>query len=141
MIARLSRSYAPRTVRLEPGQAIPELAVLKRSNSECGAHVILPTAPKERRTWAYLNEQSERDTFWMAQEYVPSLDQVGEWRAFVVGGNIISVMHTHKTPEKDWKGDWSGCEVESFLSLDEIRYVIWHCITRKCLMWRGSGKS
>ncbi|KAG6369552.1 hypothetical protein JVT61DRAFT_14253 [Boletus reticuloceps] len=120
MIARLHGSYTPRTVRLSTGQDIPDDVVLKRSHSECAKHVILPTASRSRRTWEYLNAHTDKYEFWMAQEYVQSLDQIGEWRVFIVGGNVISVVHTYKTSDDGWK----GTVTESFLTLDEIREIV-----------------
>lgn len=55
----------------------------------------------------------------MAQEYVQSLHEIGEWRVFVVGGKIISVIHTFKKSN----GGWGGIPTNSFLTLDEIRRV------------------
>lgn len=120
MIARLQGSYTPSTTILTPGHDIPANTVLKRTHSECGQHVILPTDRKLHRTWEYLNARTGKDELWMAQEYVESLAQMGEWRAFIIGGKVISVMHTHKVSD----GDWLGACTNSYLSLDEIRRVV-----------------
>ena len=59
----------------------------------------------------------------MVQQYVQSLNQIGEWRVFLVGGTMCSIMHTHKMAGKDWKGDLAGTLMDTFLTLEEIRYV------------------
>lgn len=116
-IARLRGEYMPTTICLKKGQDIPHNMVLKRSHSECCEHVILPTASRHCVTWERLNSETGNDEFWMAQEYVQSLDKIGEWRVFIIGGNVISVMHTYKSSNDRWHGEVAG----SFLTLDEIR--------------------
>ena len=123
LIAKLNGSYAPATIRLTPWQVFPDNTVLKRSNSECGYHVILPNEHYSIHSWAYLNQNAGKGDFWMVQQYVQSLDHIGEWRVLLVGGGIMSVMHTHKTTAKDWRGDWAGTATDDFLTLQEIRCV------------------
>ena len=119
MIAQNAGRYAPRTTVLKVGEEIPPGTVLKRSHSECGDHVVLPSAKPRYRTWEYLNAVTSEGTFWMAQEYVESLEAIGEWRVLIVGGRIIAVMHTYKATN----GKWGGTPTEAFLTLDEVLCV------------------
>lgn len=121
MIAKKTGRYAPVTTLLHEGHEIPPGVVLKRSHSDCGTHVILPNSNTRHRTWKYLNTVTSKDTFWMAQEYVPSLPKIGEWRVFVVGGKVIAVMHSCKRAGSN--GEWKGEQTDAFLTLDEIRFV------------------
>ena len=123
MITLLNGWYALPTIHPNPGQDIPENIILKRSHSECGMHVILPTAPSIHRIWRYLNAHSGKGEFWMAQRYIQSLDQIGECRVFLVGETMCSIMHTYKMAGKNWKGDWAGTMMDTFLTLGEIRYI------------------
>ncbi|KAG9311147.1 hypothetical protein JVU11DRAFT_8210 [Chiua virens] len=113
-------NFSPHTRILKDGDAIPPDAVLKRSHSECSKHVILPSAPKTKRTWTHLNAITSAGTFWMAQEYVPSLADIGEWRVFIIGGRVMAVMHTRKHSNGEWRGE----ETSSFCSFDEISKII-----------------
>jgi len=56
----------------------------------------------------------------MVQEHIPSLTEMGEWRVFIVSSKIITVMHSRKDT---FKGNWRGDQINTFLMLDEIRYV------------------
>ncbi|KAF8556441.1 hypothetical protein OG21DRAFT_1506544 [Imleria badia] len=119
IIAANQNRFTPSTIRLTEESEIPPNAVLKRSHSECGLHVILPDAKSAERSWTYLKRHIHDDEFWMAQEYVPSLDDIGEWRVIIIGGMILSVVHTYKAKqEKDVI--WMGAPVDTFLSLDEV---------------------
>jgi hypothetical protein len=120
VIATMRNGYAPATTLLEEGQEIPENCVLKRSHSDRGSHVILPSTDLSLRTWDYLKSHIYSDEIWMKQEYVRSLQELGEWRAFIIGGRIISVVHTVKSKTET---TWNYCHVGSFLTLDEIQYV------------------
>ena len=121
LLAKDFSRYAPATRLLRPGDEIHKTDVLKRSHSDCGLHVIFPSAPSSHRTWDYLNSKINpgTDEFWMAQEFVPSLACIGEWRVFIVGGTIISVMHTFK----QGNGKWLGTAVEKYMTMEEIGYV------------------
>ena len=123
MIARSNGVYVPATVRLDRWHVLPDDVVLKRSHSEYGVHVILPGIHKDIRTWEYLNENTGKDEFWMAQQYVQSLEQIGEWRVLLLGGHIMSVMHTHKTAGRDWAGDWAATPTTDFCTFQEIRCI------------------
>ncbi|KAI5984890.1 hypothetical protein EDD15DRAFT_2193948 [Pisolithus albus] len=122
MIAQLKGNYSPFTSQLEDGADIQEDTVLKRSNSDCGKHIILPSVASKYRTWNHLRSCINDDEIWMAQEYVETLGTIGEWRAFVIGGRIMSVVHTHKRSD----GMWTGVQTESFLKTEEIKELIEH---------------
>lgn len=126
----------PRTTMLKPGCLIPRDTVLKRSHSDGGYHVIFPEQSvkgngrtemearqdlNDLRDWSILNARtSSPEQRWVSQEYVDTLITCGEWRCFVVGGRIVSVLHTVKTPEDNI---WHGQRVWQFLTLKEIRCV------------------
>lgn len=130
----------PYTRVIRDGEPIPIDGVLKRSHSDCGSQVLLPEqsasdAPKWKRrkrtlelaacrNWNSLRERttSARQS-WMCQEYVPSLLTLGEWRFFVVGEHIVSVVHTIKCMDS---GEWIGQPVTGFYTMSEIRYVGCH---------------
>ncbi|KAI6154549.1 hypothetical protein BKA82DRAFT_4010384 [Pisolithus tinctorius] len=116
-ISGIQRWAVPEMHIISDGDPIDDAYVLKRSHSDCGKHVILPTAPKSSRTWAHLrnNMNEDSDEVWIAQQYIPSLVFLGEWRVIIVGGQIMSVTHTHRLNN----GGWSGIPVTSFLSLEE----------------------
>ena len=118
MIARRMGGFAPVTTLLRDGDPISSGVVLKRSHSDCGEHVILPSASARNRSWPHLTRLTSKDTFWMSQEYVPSLEKMGEWKAFIIGGKIIAVMHSRKVPSS---GEWKGEQVDAFVTLDEMR--------------------
>lgn len=71
------------------------------------------------RTWRHLDSETCEGTFWMAQEYVPSLSIIGEWRVFVIGGRMVAMVHTYrkKTTRAE---EWFGEEADAFLTLDEV---------------------
>lgn len=114
MIAKIRGLYAPATRVLTLGEDIPPSTVLKRSHSNCGTHIVLPAAGACNRTWDHLNAQISEDTVWMAQEYVQSLDEIGEWRVLIVGGGIVAVMHTYKKSN----GGWHGVTLEQMKDLE-----------------------
>lgn len=126
----------PCTRILHDGEPIPTDAVLKRSHSECGSHVFLPEESipvdavnaKERkktlsacRTWDKIKKlTTSMDQSWMCQDYVPTLLKHGEWRFFLVGEQIVNVVHTLKDLEID-SNAWEGESVTSFYTKREIR--------------------
>ncbi|KAI6097729.1 hypothetical protein EDD16DRAFT_1719021 [Pisolithus croceorrhizus] len=113
--ASLVPACAPMTRRLGASEPIPHDMVLKRSHSDCSAHVIMPDA-SNKRSWPYLISQAPAGEIWMAQQYMPFLPKFGEWRVFIVGGKIIQVVHTYRVGN----GDWLGCPVKAYWSLDEL---------------------
>lgn len=119
VIANMQNQFSPQTTILKEGDEIPDDVVLKRSHSDCGDHVILPYSTPSFRTWKHMTGSIHSDELWMKQEYVPSLRELGEWRCFIIGGRMISVIHTVKM--KSGKHVWKYNQVDSFLKLDEIQ--------------------
>ena len=120
VIAKEVGGYVPATVLFTEDQEIPSSMVLKQSNSECGDHIILPNSNPHHWTWKYKQGITSKDMFRMVQEHIPSLTEMGEWRVFIVSSKIITVMHSRKETSK---GDWRGDQTNTFLTLDEIRYI------------------
>lgn len=114
-VAKKLGSPRPKTVRLRRGDTIPRNVVLKRTHSDQQSHVILPGT--RRRGWAGLDEGPD-GAQWFAQDYVGLLRKVGEWRVFMVGGNITYVVHTAYLPEREC---WMYTNVNVFLSLCKLR--------------------
>lgn len=112
-ISHTMRTHRPATIFLERGAPIPEGTVLKRTHSDSGHHVLLPNNPI--RTWDNM-DQGPPGTVWMSQEYVPELQEVGEWRAIIVNQAIQYVIHT--VPKN---GVLSSRIVNGFYSLKELR--------------------
>lgn len=126
----------PRTTPLVHGQEIPEDAVLKRTHSDCGFHVVLPEISvetqdagavnrrkelKSQRTWGHLDLRTTApEQLWIAQEYVPTLRSLGEWRVFLVGGCPLNVVHTVQATEKG-QTTCQGTRADRFLCLREIK--------------------
>jgi hypothetical protein len=98
---------------------VPVDTVLKRGNSDCGHHVLFPSEGRRRKvSVANLRRMSPFGEVWLSQEFVPTLQSVGEWRVFVINGNIIHTIHTSKV---DVAQGWGAQQVMSFWSLKEIR--------------------
>jgi hypothetical protein len=100
---------------LKHGEEIPEGTVIKRSHSDCGDHVLRPDSPL--RNWNYLDSETIPGSIWFSQEYIPQLDYMGEWRAFIVGGRITYVVHTRYNKSKR---TWSWEPADTYYSLDEF---------------------
>ncbi|KAI6020597.1 hypothetical protein EDC04DRAFT_2607394 [Pisolithus marmoratus] len=120
LIAQMNHEYFPWTVMLKDSTAIEESTILKQSNSDCGKHVILPTAAAKYQTWKYLKSCINDNEIWMSQEYVDMLATIGEWRTFIIGGKILSVVHMQKKSN----GKWIRTPIESFLTGMEIQEVM-----------------
>ncbi|KIK76714.1 hypothetical protein PAXRUDRAFT_169022, partial [Paxillus rubicundulus Ve08.2h10] len=132
-IAKENSWCRPSTTQVMDSGPIPNGTVLKRSHSDCGEFVFLPPeaikgdgreAEKEReyrqglRNWEVLCESTHtEDETWVSQQYVDTLETLGEWRCFLVGGHIMNVVHT----SKGMGGLWVGKRTSRFLSLQEIR--------------------
>lgn len=98
---------------------MPDDTVLKRGNSDCGTHVLFPSnRTRRRRCVADLQAMSPFGELWLSQEFIPTLQTIGEWRVFIVNGSIIHTIHTCKVD--DGVG-WAARQVMSFWSLNEIR--------------------
>jgi hypothetical protein len=108
----------PITQVLSREDSIPTCMVLKRSHSDCGSKVIFP-AQHRRMTWEDLKDVSEPpESTWMAQELVPQLKTLGEWRALLVDGEIVYVVHTNYDENR---GTWVFEKVGLFYTLGEMR--------------------
>lgn len=120
-IAMQMKTLRPNTVRILDvrNYNIEKETVLKRSHSDCGQHVILP-GDRRKRTEDYLKEHSAYGEVWLQQEYVDPLKSVGEWRAFIVNGQLIHTVHTFRD---DLTGRWQGTQAKTIWSLEEITYV------------------
>jgi hypothetical protein len=94
--------------------------VLKRTHSDAAEHVLLPhdKAMQPKRNWEYLRSQMDiPGCQWMAQTYVETLKKRGEWRVFVIGGQIVYMLHTLRNREKK---TWSWDVVRTYYSLEEL---------------------
>ena len=104
IIANSEGSTRPKSRLLKPGSTIPKGAVLKRTHSESGNHVIFPQGETHKRTWEYLNSHSEIPCCrWFCQMFIPHLRDLGEWCVIVVGGHPIYTIHTQPTSGGTWK--------------------------------------
>ena len=83
--------------------------VLKREFSDQGRHVYVPNHPtndergvrrEKKRVGKFILDakanQDPENIRWLAQEYVPTLDSVGEFRHMCVDGNPVRVAFTSK---------------------------------------------
>jgi glutathione synthase/RimK-type ligase-like ATP-grasp enzyme len=68
--------------------------VLKREHSECTENVKLPK-DNETLTLEIRRKLLQDRYMWLAQEYMPLLRDIGEWRVIVVGGRVENVVFTH----------------------------------------------
>jgi hypothetical protein len=117
IIAAKTSSLRPKTILLKDGDSFPKDAVIKRSHSDCGHHVLLPN--NKGRNWESLNQHPKiPGAVWMAQTYVPTLQSLGEWRVFIVGGQAVYTVHTKYNEEKS---TWFWEPVDDFYSLEELR--------------------
>jgi hypothetical protein len=78
LISVKMETQRPKTSLLQRGDPIPQDKVLKRSHSDCGSHVLFPNLTCEIG-WDFL-EEGLPGSLWMAQEFVPHLCDLGEWR-------------------------------------------------------------
>ncbi|KAI6017507.1 hypothetical protein EDC04DRAFT_2902507 [Pisolithus marmoratus] len=120
LMAQMKQTYFPQTVMLKDGTAIKESTILKRSNSDCSKHIIPPMVAAKYWTWKYLESCINDKEIWMLQEYVDTLPTIGEWRAFIIGGTILLVIHM----QKQSNGKWFRTPIELFLTGTEIQEVM-----------------
>jgi hypothetical protein len=100
----------------EPGSTLKS-GVMKRSHSDSGVHVVMSNS--SNYNWDYFNNSTEvPGCRWILQLYCHTLFTYGEWRVFIVGGSIFHVVHTIYNKAKR---TWSGKEVNSWYTLDELR--------------------
>src|ERR1700732_5575813 len=92
--SRKDKSARPKTRLLTDGEPILNVMVLKRTHSDAGEHVILPS-DIDKRNWVYLRSQLDvPGSQWMAQSFVETLMRLGEWMVFVIGGKPVDRVHT-----------------------------------------------
>jgi hypothetical protein len=120
--ARRTYSVRPITRPLQIGDPINDMVVLKRTHSDMGNHVLLPN--NLNRNWKYMSRNMEvPGCMWLAQSYVYTLASLGEWRVFLMGGQIVYVVHTVHNPQK---GTWTWDVPVNYYSLEELRYFETH---------------
>lgn len=108
----------PMTRLLVDGERIVDAMVLKRTHSDAGEHVVIPSNV-HKRNWDYLRGQLDvPGSRWMGQAYVEHLARLGEWRVFIVGGKIVYTVHTLKNQERN---TWSWDVVHTYYTLEELR--------------------
>ena len=113
-------SARPKTRLLHDGEMLSDKMVMKRTHSDAGEHVLIPhdKNTQEKRNWEYLRSQLNIPrSQWMGQTYVELLAKRGEWRVFVIGGQIVYTVHTIRNPEKR---TWAWDVVRTYYSLDEL---------------------
>jgi hypothetical protein len=115
----ITKTLRPKTKELQYGDDIPVNTVIKRSHSDCGLHVFRPG--DAGRNWESFGRLTHvPGATWFSQTYVPALAKLGEWRVFIIGGEIIYTVHTRYDPEK---GVWMWDPVNTYYSLRELRYT------------------
>jgi hypothetical protein len=94
--------------------------VIKRTHSDAGEHVLIlhDKNNQEKHNWDYLHSQLNiLRSQWMGQTYVELLEKRGEWRVFMIGGQIVYTVHTLHNPGKR---TWAWDVVQTYNSLDEL---------------------
>lgn len=120
IIAASDQRQRPQSRLMKSGDPLPPNAVLKRTHSDSGNHVILPKDNPVKRTWAYMDAHSNiPGCRWFSQAYIDLLRTVGEWRVVMVGGAPAYTIHTRPRKDKSWKYR----TVTEFWPLDRLLYV------------------
>jgi hypothetical protein len=115
----ITKTLRPKTKELRYGDDIPANAMIKRSHSDCGLHVFRPG--DVGRNWETFDKLTPvPGATWFSQTYVPALAKLGEWRVFIIGGEITYTVHTRYDP---LKGIWTWEPVTAFYLLRELRYI------------------
>ena len=113
-----TKTARPKTRLLVDGENILDAMVLKRTHSDAGEHVIIPS-DVNRRNWTYLRSQLDvPGSQWMAQSFVQPLVKLGEWRVFLIGGKPVYTVHTLKNRDRN---TWSWDMVRTYYTLEELR--------------------
>jgi glutathione synthase/RimK-type ligase-like ATP-grasp enzyme len=115
----VTKSKRPITEILDVTTSIPDSIVLKRTHSDCGNHVLFPGDPLINPTYL-LSQLDIPGSRWLGQNFVPTLRKLGEWRVFIIGGQIVDVVHTRINHET---GCWKWERTTRFWSLGELRQV------------------
>jgi len=118
--ARRTYSARPVTQRLtDVGDFDISRVVLKRTHSDMGQHVILPQDGRVKYTQEYVEGHSEiPGCIWLVQSYVDTLAALGEWRVFIIGGQIVYIVHTRRNRTK---GSWTAQTPINYYTLGELR--------------------
>jgi len=115
--AMFTKTLRPQTIGLQIGDPIPANAVLKRTHSDSGNHVLIPGQPG--RDWDSISKlPGVPKAVWFAQSYIPTLLKLGEWRTFIIGGSIAYTIHSVYNAAKS---TWSWELTDSYYSLAELR--------------------
>jgi len=79
-----------------PLKEIPKDIVFKREGSDMAEHVYLPheVARLTPNTLTRRLKKKSAGYRWITQTYIPQLRQFGEWRVYVVGGEVFQVITT-----------------------------------------------
>jgi len=113
-----TKTARPKTRLLVDGERIVNATVLKRTHSDAGEHVVVPS-DVYRRNWDYLRSQLDVPcSRWMVQSFVEPLAKLGEWRVFLVGGEVVYTVHTLKNQDRN---TWSWDIVHTYYTLEELR--------------------
>ena len=113
-----TRTARPRTRLLVDGERIVNIMVLKRTHSDTGEHVVIPS-DIHKQNWEYLHGQLDvPGSHWMVQSFVEPLVRLGEWRVFLVGGKVVYTVHTVKNRDRN---TWSWDIVNTYYMLEELR--------------------
>jgi glutathione synthase/RimK-type ligase-like ATP-grasp enzyme len=103
----VTQTVRPKTKRIAiPLKKKPTNVVIKRERSDAARHCLLPTDIQTNtliQLNKYLEKESVADSFWMAQEFVPELIGIGEWRTYFVGGENNC---SRWSPSPQRKGSW-----------------------------------
>jgi glutathione synthase/RimK-type ligase-like ATP-grasp enzyme len=112
-----TKTARPKTRLLVDGEKLLNVMVLKRTHSDAGEHVIIPSDTR-RHNWEYLRSQLDvPNSRWMAQSFVEQLVRLGEWRVFVIGGKVVYTVHTLKNLERN---TWSWDRAHTYYTLEEL---------------------
>lgn len=69
------------------------------------------------------------------QEYVPTLQTVGEWQTFIVNGSVIHTIHTYKTPDsRDRCTGGEACIILLVVGGDEVCVGGYYCSTEQTIL-------
>lgn len=128
--ARQTFSARPRTRPLTNGEPLNNQMVLKRTHSDMGRHVILPEDDLNRRNWEYLLNMEVPGCLWLGQSHIPTLAKLGEWRVFLVAGQIVYTVHTvYNLAKKTWSWDVPT----TYYSLSKLKCVCRNQVHVACI--------
>lgn len=135
LVARKMGTARPRTVPWDPELQAPRYGwVLKREFGDATKQVYFPGHPLEdnegalrsemKRVRAFMGrvraEGGPEKTQWLAQEYVPALASLGEFRFMCVDGEPVRTVVTGRHDKLSAHETWSQEGIKTMLSLEEI---------------------